>query len=53
MLHLKTGPSSPPQQSDFSTLFFILGFFFKVNLVTQMVAFLYVAYKQTEVSVSA
>lgn len=52
MLHLKTGPSSPPQQSAFlHSLFYFR--FFKVNLATQMVAFLYVAYKQTEVSVSA
>lgn len=47
---LETRPSSPPHQSAFPH--FCALFFLQVNLVTQIVAFLYVAYKQREVSIS-
>lgn len=52
---LKTSPFSSPHQSAFPRFcaLFCFVFFSKWNLVTQIVAFLYVAYKQREVSISA
>lgn len=53
LILVKTFPSFSPQPICISTFLCFVFFPSKWNLVTQIVAFLYVAYKQREVSINA